>query len=965
MLCIAAGMLCGETAAQDAKTYPNPTPRIAVVGDSWGMFEWWFRSYRKALVDLGYERYIETANESVVGGGLTFQFVNEAQFPAAAQIRAGITRMLEENPTIDVVVVSLGGNDVMQGTKYVLPDDPEREIEMQCPGDPNEFNEILLQKIINQDLANLVNYILAVRPDIRVLLTSYDYAGIYDKANCDLTMQQSGFMIMDIYKQRLADALGPRVHFVSSYGLMQFIYGVNSYEYTEGRDIIPESETPVMPPGVIKEGFTADDYPPLRLPDPEDVWTFPWTREGAELLIPGFPQYHSPLVSLLDREIHLTEEGYDYVAHRIVDRVISTWLDYPKAFEIMPLEQAKGEQYQFEVTFSEPVSGVDATDFEVATAVIGPAKIDISNAQIINVQPAEGFSQTFTVTVDLNPGVKKAGTEEVVHIHVLDDDSIVDEQSDPLGGPNEDGWNENGKFTFYGPFAFVDLERPAPGDFPAIQHYLDILTKPYMPLINFAISFDEKLLDLNGNIIDLVMDLTGGDVDVENLYVKGNGLLEAYEFALMMAAVNNPELDLSATGGVTHQIAKDAWDRNLAQMQYDLGGAPTEENPNMLLEVLSGLDSVLAGYFTLGEPVLAALLTMGSGILLEQLSEFIPGIVIHQINMNNYTRLPEYFGAYDVDQDHNFQVHEFGDADGDGYTNAVEYLYFEADGKDGYIAAALDPNVFPPELRSEYAAGESLRLYVPELLHVSKTTYQWYKDGVPIDEKDGVRGTRARTLDFASLVGADSGEYTCIYNENAPDVKGADVEYGPITITVTGLEEGEGIAEGEGNSEGEGTAEGATEGAIEGAIEGATEGTTEGSVEGAVEGSTEGITEGSVEGVVEGATEGVPEGSIEPGPHTADQNADGRINLTELLRVIQFFNIRGFSCVIPPASSEDGFLPGLGGDQTCAPHASDYAPQNWQISLTELLRLIQFFNVGGYHACPEQSTEDGYCPGLA
>jgi hypothetical protein len=248
---------------------------------------------------------------------------------------------------------------------------------------------------------------------------------------------------------------------------------------------------------------------------------------------------------------------------------------------------------------------------------------------------------------------------------------------------------------------------------------------------------------------------------------------------------------------------------------------------------------------------------------------------------------------------------------------------------------------------------------------VSKTTYQWYKDGVPIDEKDGVRGTRARTLDFASLVGADSGEYTCIYNENAPDVKGADVEYGPITITVTGLEEGEGIAEGEGNSEGEGTAEGATEGAIEGAIEGATEGTTEGSVEGAVEGSTEGITEGSVEGVVEGATEGVPEGSIEPGPHTADQNADGRINLTELLRVIQFFNIRGFSCVIPPASSEDGFLPGLGGDQTCAPHASDYAPQNWQISLTELLRLIQFFNVGGYHACPEQSTEDGYCPGLA
>jgi hypothetical protein len=84
-----------------------------------------------------------------------------------------------------------------------------------------------------------------------------------------------------------------------------------------------------------------------------------------------------------------------------------------------------------------------------------------------------------------------------------------------------------------------------------------------------------------------------------------------------------------------------------------------------------------------------------------------------------------------------------------------------------------------------------------------------------------------------------------------------------------------------------------------------------------------------------------------------------------LLRVIQFFNIRGFHCVTPPAASEDGYLPGTGGDQSCAPHASDYSPQNWQINLTELLRLIQFFNIRGYHACLDQGTEDGYCPGLA
>jgi hypothetical protein len=136
------------------------------------------------------------------------------------------------------------------------------------------------------------------------------------------------------------------------------------------------------------------------------------------------------------------------------------------------------------------------------------------------------------------------------------------------------------------------------------------------------------------------------------------------------------------------------------------------------------------------------------------------------------------------------------------------------------------------------------------------------------------------------------------------------------------------VSEGEGISEGEGLPEG------------------------------EGISEG--EGVSEGEGEGLP-----PAAHTADQNGDGVINLTELLRVIQFFNIRGFHCVTPPDTSEDGFVPGAGGDLSCAPHASDYLPQDWQISLTELLRLIQFFNIRSYHPCPGQGTEDGFCPGPA
>jgi len=103
----------------------------------------------------------------------------------------------------------------------------------------------------------------------------------------------------------------------------------------------------------------------------------------------------------------------------------------------------------------------------------------------------------------------------------------------------------------------------------------------------------------------------------------------------------------------------------------------------------------------------------------------------------------------------------------------------------------------------------------------------------------------------------------------------------------------------------------------------------------------------------------IVEGSCIPPNHTADQNADYLISLSELLRVIQFFNSGGFHC---QTGTEDGYAPGSGGDTSCTPHASDYNPQDWTIGLSELLRLIQFFNSAGYHVCP--GSEDGFCPGV-
>lgn len=127
------------------------------------------------------------------------------------------------------------------------------------------------------------------------------------------------------------------------------------------------------------------------------------------------------------------------------------------------------------------------------------------------------------------------------------------------------------------------------------------------------------------------------------------------------------------------------------------------------------------------------------------------------------------------------------------------------------------------------------------------------------------------------------------------------------------------------------------------------------------EGSPEGILEGegNVEG--EGSVEGIPEGEL-PSRHSADINMNWKIELRELLRVIQFFNSWGYHCAEVPTATEDGYEVGSGANHSCSYHTSDYNPKNWKIDFPELLRLIQFFNAGGYHL--DSAGEDGFGVGM-
>lgn len=120
---------------------------------------------------------------------------------------------------------------------------------------------------------------------------------------------------------------------------------------------------------------------------------------------------------------------------------------------------------------------------------------------------------------------------------------------------------------------------------------------------------------------------------------------------------------------------------------------------------------------------------------------------------------------------------------------------------------------------------------------------------------------------------------------------------------------------------------------------------------------------GSCPGPAEGEGEGeepVACGGADPvRPHSADQDGNWSISLPELMRVIQFYNSDGYHV---DSSGEDGYAAGPGETLASGHHDSDYDTPDWQISLSEMLRLTQIYKTRSYTIAVYPS-EDGYQAG--
>ena len=277
------------------------TPRLLLAGDSWAQYMWDDGSHNDIFDKFGHgdKRAFSlsrsddpgpgyTGPEVAIGGSQARQWADTAHYPWIANLVAA----LQANPTIDTVLLSIGGNDVLAGKSdggwY-------KDMDLDVPGSEAAFFQRL-----EQDTFTIIQAALAVRPTLRVLLSSYDYPNFNvgllcfvsacpmrrnlsrDPVNELITDAEINAMLVQLESLRVAWAnTNARILYDHSVGLMHYYYG-------DG----------VSPPGALPHpGQVPPGYEP-----------FP----GGNPLRPSLRSCFRRPNGLDVDPIHLDYEGYQY-----------------------------------------------------------------------------------------------------------------------------------------------------------------------------------------------------------------------------------------------------------------------------------------------------------------------------------------------------------------------------------------------------------------------------------------------------------------------------------------------------------------------------------------------------------------------------------------------------------------------------------------------------------------------------
>jgi len=218
--------------------------RVLLVGDSWTQYPFKDGVFSYLLSPYGVEA---RGDNTALGGTTAIQWAQ----PASLDL---LTYELAAYPTIDIVYLSIGGNDLL--ALYNTADTPAQQAQDRAT--------------IRTAIQTVVNHILMQRANIRVVIVDYDYLNLWDTLLNSQAAQimwlylgqptpaqiNGAFVSMGFEKLDLAQNT-PRCEYVQNWGLMQHTYGYGS---------IPGSAFPF--PGYAATGYVPYPGGSSDLPSP-------------------------------------------------------------------------------------------------------------------------------------------------------------------------------------------------------------------------------------------------------------------------------------------------------------------------------------------------------------------------------------------------------------------------------------------------------------------------------------------------------------------------------------------------------------------------------------------------------------------------------------------------------------------------------------------------------------------------
>jgi hypothetical protein len=286
----------------------STSPKVLLAGDSWAQYMWDDATHNAIFDKFGQadKKMISESLGSSPGAGYTGtayaisgsearEWADTANYPYIANVVNAITN----NPTVETVVLSIGGNDILAGKSgggfY-------QDMDLDVPG-----SEAALFNTIKNNTLVIIDGILAVHPDVEILLSSYDYPNFsisgffcsfyacpkredlsYDPNNpiSDAELNQ---MMITVENERISWLnLRPQLKYDNAIGLSHYYYG---------------------------DGNSA----PYTLPLPEQSPPYSANFYGGN---PSLPSLRSNFRNGFD-PIHLDAEAYEY---KIIHQTLNTFM---------------------------------------------------------------------------------------------------------------------------------------------------------------------------------------------------------------------------------------------------------------------------------------------------------------------------------------------------------------------------------------------------------------------------------------------------------------------------------------------------------------------------------------------------------------------------------------------------------------------------------------------------------------